>query len=134
MVNRKFYYENILANQNETAKNNVAWVAAFTILKLFRDQEIHVFIGIDIHSNLVIVATISRKVITVSTVVNILKRAINNRCNKISDPKLIIHTDRGTQFLSKCYNNFVKKFNKNFIPSMTRENILTDNRNLHENI
>lgn len=127
MVNGKFYYENILANQNETAKNNVVWAADFTTLKLFRDQEIHVFICIDIHSNLVIAATISKKVITASTVVNILKKAINNRWNRISYPKLIIHMDRGTQFSSKCYHNFVKKFNKNFIPSMARENTPTDN-------
>ena len=43
MSNGKFYYENILANQNETAKNNVAWVADFTTLELFRDQKIYVF-------------------------------------------------------------------------------------------
>lgn len=127
MSNGKFYYENILANQNETAKNNVAWVADFTILELFRDQKIYVFLCIDIHSNLVVAETISKKVITASTVVNRLKRAINNRCNRTSNLKLIIHTDRGTQFSSKSYNNFVKKFNKKFIPSMARENTPTDN-------
>ena len=126
MPNGKFYYENILANQNETAKNNVAWVADFTTLELFRDQKIHVFLCIDIHSNLVIASTISKKVITGSTVANILEKAINSRCNRVSDLKLIIHTDRGTQFSSKSYNNFVKKFNKIFIPSMARENTPTD--------
>ena len=127
MSSGKFYYENILANQNETAKNNVAWVADFTTLELFRDQKIYVFLCIDIHSNLVVADTISKKVITASTVVNRLKKAINNRCNGTSDLKLIIHTDRGTQFSSKSYNNFVKKFNKKFIPSMARENTPTDN-------
>ena len=41
--------------------------------------------------------------------------------------KLIIHTDRGTQFSSKAYNTFTKKYKKYFIPSMSRENTPTDN-------
>lgn len=127
MTNGKFYYENVLANQNETAKNNVAWAADFTILESFRNQKIHVFLCIDIHSNLVVASIISKKVISASSVVNTLEKAINRRCNKSSKLKLIIHTDRGTQFSSKSYNNFVKKFNDIFIPSMTRENTPTDN-------
>ena len=127
MSNGKFYYENILANQNVTAKNNIAWVADFTTLELFRDQKIHVFLCIDIHSNLVVADIISKKVITASTVVKTLEKAIKKRCNTVSDLKLIIHTDRGTQFSSKSYNNFVQKFNKIFIPSMARENTPTDN-------
>lgn len=35
--------------------------------------------------------------------------------------------DRGTQFSSKSYNNFVKKFNDVFILSMMRENTPTNN-------
>ena len=127
MPNGKFYYENVLANQNETAKNNIAWVADFTTLESFRDQKIHVFLCIDIHSNLVVASIISKKVISASTVVNTLEKAINRRCNRSSELKLIIHTDRGTQVSSKSYNNFVKKFNEIFIPSMTRENTPTDN-------
>nr|UBA15662.1 hypothetical protein [Pseudo-nitzschia hainanensis] len=98
----------------------------FTTLKLFRDQEIHVLICIDIHSNLLVAVTISKKVITTLTVINILRKVINNRYNRISNPKLIIHKDKGTQFSSKCYNNFVKKFNKNFILSMADKNTPTD--------
>ena len=37
MSNGKFHYKNILANQNETAKNNVAGVNDFTTLELFQD-------------------------------------------------------------------------------------------------
>ena len=47
---------------------------------------------------------------------------------KTSDKrKLIIHSDRGTQFSSKTYNNFTKKYEKYFVPSMARENTPTDN-------
>ena len=61
-----------------------------------------------------VAGTISKKVISSSTVVKILKKAITNRCDEADDFKLIIHTDRGTQFSSQSYNNFVKKFNKNY--------------------
>ena len=33
----KYYYENLLANQNVTAKTNIAWVADITTLKLIKD-------------------------------------------------------------------------------------------------
>ena len=87
-------------------------VTDFTTLELLRDQKIYVFLCINIHSNLVLSNTISKEVITASIIVNILKKAINSRCNRTSDLKLIIHTDTNTQFLSKSYNNFVKKLNK----------------------
>ena len=74
-----------------------------------------------------VAVTISKKIITTLTVVNILRKVINNRYNKTSDFKLIIHTDIDTQLSSKSYNNFVKKFNKKSIPSMARENTPTDN-------
>ena len=47
----KYYYENLLANQNVTAKTNIAWVADITTLKLIRDQKAYVFLCIDIHTN-----------------------------------------------------------------------------------
>jgi hypothetical protein len=33
----KYYYENLLSNQNLTATTNIAWVADITTLRLFRD-------------------------------------------------------------------------------------------------
>jgi integrase/recombinase XerD len=41
--------------------------------------------------------------------------------------KAIMHTDRGTQFSSECYNKFIKQFEKFVQPSMSRENTPTDN-------
>ena len=41
--------------------------------------------------------------------------------------KLIIHTDRGTQFASKTYKNFIEKYNHAVCASMSRENTPTDN-------
>jgi hypothetical protein len=47
----KYYYENLLSNQNLTATTNIAWVADITTLRLFRDQKAYVFLCIDIHTN-----------------------------------------------------------------------------------
>ena len=60
----KYYYENILSNQNITAKTNIAWVADITTLKLFRDQKAYVFLCIDIHTNIIIGHVISKQPIT----------------------------------------------------------------------
>lgn len=40
---------------------------------------------------------------------------------------LIIHTDRGTQFTTKEYRDFVEKYNDLFEPSMSRKGVPTDN-------
>lgn len=55
----KYYYENLLSNQNLTAKTNIAWVADITTLRLFRDQKAYVFLCIEIHTNYIVASLIS---------------------------------------------------------------------------
>ena len=123
----KYYYENILSNQNETAKSNVAWAGDITELKLDRGKKAYIFLCVDIHTNIIISSVISKKPIDVQKIVRSLKNAIDKRHAFFCNKKLIIHTDRGTQFSSKAYNNFVKKYEELFIPSMSRINTPTDN-------
>jgi integrase/recombinase XerD len=123
----KYYYENVLANQNITAKTNVAWVADIKTLELFRNQKAHVFLCIDIHSNFIVAHAISKTTISTSKIVKVLEQAILKRFRIPGEEKLIIHTDRGTQFSSKTYNNFRIKFQEYFIASMARQNTPTDN-------
>lgn len=47
----KYYYENVLSNQNVTAKTNIAWVADITTLKLVMGRKAYVFLCVDIHTN-----------------------------------------------------------------------------------
>lgn len=70
---------------------------------------------------------ISKKTITTSQVVRVLERAINKLFKIPPVKRLIIQTDRGTQFSSRTYNNFTKKYANYFIPSMALENTPTDN-------
>lgn len=65
--------------------------------------------------------------ITSQSIIRSLEKSINQRFRIPGKKKLIIHTDRGTQFSSKAYNTFTKKYNEYFSPSMARENTPTDN-------
>ena len=122
----KFYYENQLANQNFTAKPNIVWVADITEIELNFNKKLYIFLCIDIHTNVIVAHCISRKVITATSIIKCLVKAIGKRFLTIPERQVIIHTDRGTQFLSQSYNKFTKQYEKFFIPSMSRENTPTD--------
>lgn len=91
----KYYYENLLANQNVTAKTNIAWVADITILKLIIDQKAYMFLCIDIHTNYIVSAIISSSVITTQKIIKSLEKSIKQRITLLGKNKLIIHTDQG---------------------------------------
>jgi len=121
----KYYYENILFNQNKTAKPNITWVADITTLDTIKNY--YVFLCIDVHTNYIVTSLIKSTPIESSAIVRVLSKAIEKRFKAPPKTKLILHTDRGTQFSSKSYNNFVNKYEKYIVPSMTRPNTPTDN-------
>jgi len=124
----KIYYENLLFNQNITAKPNVAWAADITLLELGPEEsKLHVFICIDIHTNAVIAYTTSKKVITSKQIIKYLTQVIDKRFAVKPKIKVIIHTDRGTQFSSKLYYEFTQHYQDFIMPSMSRPNTPTDN-------
>lgn len=123
----KFYYENILSSQNITAKTNIAWVADITEVELDKQKKLYLFLCVDIHTNIVIAQTMSRNTIKAYEIVKCLTKAIEKRFPAEPINKVIVHTDRGTQFSSQAYNNFTKHFEAFIIPSMSRENTPTDN-------
>ena len=71
----KYYYENVLANENITAKTNVAWVADITKIDLDHHKKLYIFLCVDVHSNIIIANTLSQSVIT-SHVSGILYRSV----------------------------------------------------------
>ena len=123
----KYYHENKLFNQNLTAKPNVAWVADFTSLDLGVFSNIHVFLCIDIHKNFILAYKFSKKTIESRQVIGALEKTLNKRFRMKPRRKLIINTDRGTQFSSQAYKNFTENYKDIFTPIMSRENTLTDN-------
>ena len=123
----KYYYENLLFNQNITAKPNIAWVCDITEVELDQNKKFYIFLCIDIHTNKIVACTTSRQVIEARNIVKCLTKAIKNRFRLIPKIKVILHSDRGTQFSSNRYNVFVKEFREYLEPSMSRENTPTDN-------
>lgn len=122
----KFYYENILASQNITAKPNIAWVSDITTLDL-EFKKFFVYLCIDIHTNRIVASLVRSDVIRSTDIIRVLAKTVNKRFIIPPKTKLIIHTDRGTQFSSKTYKNFLDKFQAYCEPSMSRENTPTDN-------
>jgi integrase/transposase InsO family protein len=123
----KYYYSNLVANQNETAKANIVWAADITEIELNTNKKVYIFICLDIHTNKIIAQTTSQKTMTTRAIVKCVKKAIDKRFIIIPKTRVILHTDRGTQFSSKTYNNFLNKFKEFVEPSMSRENTPTDN-------
>lgn len=125
----KYYYENILFNQNKTAKPNITWVADITSLELGLEsvKKYYVFLCIDVHTNCILAYLIRSAPIESSAIIKVLSKAIEKRFKIPPKTKLILHTDRGTQFSSKSYNNFVNKYKEYIVPSMARHNTPTDN-------
>ena len=123
----KFYYENMLANQNFTAKNNIVWACDITEIELNQNKKFFIFLCIDIHTNVIIGCTSSQSTIKSQAITKCLKKAIEKRFKIIPKTRVVIHTDRGTQFSSISYNNFTREFEQYVIPSMSRRNTPTDN-------
>ena len=127
----KYFYENHLANQNQTASPDLVWVADFTKIIILGNKTIYIFLCIDIHTNCIITYKISQREFQTSGVIKSFESAFEKRFPYYPvgkpDIPLLIHTDRGTQFTSKNYNNFVLKYADLFEPSMSRHRIPKDN-------
>ena len=123
----RFYYENLLSNQNYIAKPNVVWSADITSFELDQGKKIYVFFCIDIFTNRIIVALFRTKTISTCDIVKKLSEAVQKRLPIKPRRELIIHTDRGTQFTSQAYNEFIKKQEGFVIASMSRMNMPKDN-------
>lgn len=123
----KYYYENILANQNYIAKPNIAWAADFTSFELVNGRKIYVFICIDVFSNKIVVSLFRTKTFTSYDIIQKLNQAIETRLPIKPRRELIIHTDRGTQFTSEAYNKFIQEQEGFILSSMSRANKPKDN-------
>ena len=123
----KYYYENLLANQNYLARPNVAWAADMTSFELDQGKKIYVFFCIDVFTNKIVASIFITKTIQTNDITRKLSKVIDERLPIKPRRELIIHTDRGTQFTSKGYNKFLKQKEGYVIGSMSRANTPKDN-------
>jgi integrase len=91
------------------------------------DKSFHVFLCNDIYTNRVVAHLVRSSSIDSKAIVKVLAKALDKRFVVAPKMKLIINTDRGTQFSSQSYKNLTERFQEYFLPSMSRENTPTDN-------
>lgn len=77
--------------------------------------------------NQIIVSIFKTKTITTSDIIKKVSRAVEDRLPIKPRRELIIHTDRGTQFSSSEYDQFIKEYQGFILGSMTRANKPKDN-------
>ena len=123
----KYYYENVLANQNYVAKPNSVWVADITSFELDENKKVYAFFCIDIFSNKILVSIFKTKTITSNDIVKKLQELVEKRFPIRPKREVILHTDRGSQFTSKAYNEFILSQEGFICPSMSRANRPKDN-------
>ena len=124
---KKYYYENVLANQNYVAKPNSVWVTDITNFELDENKKVYMFFCIDIFSNKILVSMFKTKTITSNDIIKKLQELVEKRLPIRPRREVILHTDRGSQFTSKAYNEFILSQEGFICPSMSRANTPKDN-------
>ena len=61
---KKYYYENILANQNYVTIPNVAWAADITSFELNQGKKVYVFFFVYVFSNKIVASKIDYETIS----------------------------------------------------------------------
>lgn len=115
------------AQQNITARPDLILLADITNVELRHSKNLFIFLCIDIYTNNIIAHTISKNTIKSSAIIKALSKQLESRIKIKRENKFIIHTDRGTQFSSKKYNEFTEAYKHFFNPNMSRQNTPTDN-------
>jgi len=95
---------------------NQVWTTDITYIKTINDGTFYLISFIDYYSKKVVAWGLFDNQKT-DKILSVLKEAIRKR---MPSPGLIIHSDKGSQFRSKIYRNFL--FRKNFVFSYTSLN------------
>lgn len=82
---------------------------------------------IDRYSNKIVAAIFKIRTITTIDIIRKLDLAIKKRIPIKSKIKLILHTERGTQFSNSKYNEFLEKNNDLLVGSISKANSPKDN-------
>jgi putative transposase len=85
------------------------------------------FLCLDVFSNRILISLFRTKLITTSDIVKKLTEVIEQRIPIKPRREVIIHTDRGTEFSSKKYNQFVQEQEEFVVASMSKANTPKDN-------
>jgi transposase InsO family protein len=105
---------------NIVSNPNIVWVMDITQITPIPGNTIYIFFCLDIYSNYVVSYLVSQRPFTSSQIIRTLKVHLEFN-SKLGSP-ILVHSDRGTQFSSKAYNQFVLDYKDYFTPSMSPAN------------
>ena len=112
---KQYGFPNLLRNKNVIARKNMFWAMDRTQLKVTLNGQAgtshHLLIIIDLHTNNIVQAKVfysgtNKKTFTTNALIKAIESALRN--NQIND-NLMIHSDKGTQFTSKKFVEYVGK-------------------------
>lgn len=111
---------NLLDRQFDVQQPNKVWVMDITYLAT-NEGWLYLAIVLDLYSRMVVGWSISKRM-TKELVIDALETAIKRRN---PSPRLICHSDRGSQYCSHAYQNLLQEHG--FICSMSRKGEFQDN-------
>jgi integrase len=118
----KKYYPDLVQQEYELAQPDIHWYCDFSEINIKENNKLHLFLVIDGCYNEILKFSISKSKQSSTDTIRILESAIKERRIEEEwngEPKLIIHSDRGSQFTSDNYFLFTNKYKKRFRPSMS---------------
>lgn len=126
-------FGDLVKNRNQTNIHNIVWAGDITLIKTPNAHELNVqvFLLIDIHNNQVIAYAVATKgKIRAQDITRQIQQCISRRIgSEAPEHPVIIHTDRGGQFTSKHYYEWIRSWqNKGFVLGSHSTEGLTGNQ------
>lgn len=97
---------NILDEQFNPDRPNAVWCTDITYLWTVNDEFVYLTSVMDLYSRKIIAWTLTRSM-EVSCVVDTINKA---KARRNTDKPLVLHSDRGSQYVSQAYRNAAAKF------------------------
>ena len=113
--------ENILNRNFKTTTINQKWCTDITYIYVLKEGWTYLASVMDLHTRKIIGYAYGTEITA-----ELAKRAVKNACLNVQDTKgIILHSDLGTQYTSRLFENYIDK--KNMIHSFSRKGNPYDN-------
>lgn len=117
----KNYFPDLVKQEFTVPQPNIHWYTDYSEIIIDKNNKFHLFFLIDgCYNEIIKIAISHNKIICATDTIRRIEATLKERrIVSIKEPKLIVHSDRGTQFSSKAYLQFTEKCRENFTPSMS---------------
>ena len=107
-IKNQYIFPDRVATQNVASTIHTAWHCDITEISTDKSK-MYIFIVLDVKTNKVIRHKSSTKTLTSKQIIQTLEEALETICPKDQENPIIVHTDRGGQFTSQEYHQFILK-------------------------